>query len=98
MPFAPSGSRGYRCDMASPTISIFARLPVPGQAKTRLIPAVGEEGAARGYARLLHHTVAQVRASGVPFASIARAQPRRKALVVSLLASGMRGSPTSILY
>jgi rSAM/selenodomain-associated transferase 1 len=53
--------------MASPTISIFARLPVPGQAKTRLIPAVGEEGAARVYARLLNHTVAQVRASGVPF-------------------------------
>ena len=67
MSFAPSGSRGYRCGMASPTISIFARLPVPGQAKTRLIPAVGEEGAARVYARLLHHTVAQVRASGVPF-------------------------------
>ncbi|MCH2486240.1 MAG: TIGR04282 family arsenosugar biosynthesis glycosyltransferase [Erythrobacter sp.] len=53
--------------MASPTLSIFARLPVPGRAKTRLIPAVGEEGAARIYARLLNHTVAQVRASGLPF-------------------------------
>ena len=53
--------------MASPTISIFARLPVPGKAKTRLIPAIGEEGAARVYARLLNHTVAQVEASGLPF-------------------------------
>ena len=53
--------------MASPTISIFARLPVPGKAKTRLIPAIGEESASRVYARLLNHTVAQVEASGLPF-------------------------------
>ena len=53
--------------IARPTVSIFARLPVPGQVKTRLIPALGKEEAARVYARLLDHTVTQVRASGLPF-------------------------------
>ena len=51
----------------TPTISIFARLPVPGKAKTRLIPALGPEGAARVYARLLGHTINEVRESGLPF-------------------------------
>ena len=53
--------------MVSPKLSIFARLPVPGKVKTRLIPAVGEEGAARIYARLLAHTVEVARASGLDF-------------------------------
>jgi rSAM/selenodomain-associated transferase 1 len=33
-------------------IIVFARAPVPGQAKRRLIPALGEEGAARLYQAL----------------------------------------------
>lgn len=53
--------------MVSPKLSIFARLPVPGKVKTRLIPAVGEEGAARIYARLLAHTVEVARESGLDF-------------------------------
>jgi hypothetical protein len=53
--------------MVSPKLSIFARLPVPGQVKTRLIPAVGEEGAARIYARLLAHTVEVAKESGLDF-------------------------------
>lgn len=48
-------------------LSVFARLPVPGKVKTRLVPALGEEGAARLYARLLAHTVAVARDSGLPF-------------------------------
>lgn len=52
---------------ASPRLVIFARLPVPGQAKTRLIPALGEEGAARLYARLLNQTVEVAKQSGLPF-------------------------------
>ena len=28
-------------------VVVFTRYPVPGKAKTRLIPAIGEEGAAR---------------------------------------------------
>ena len=31
-------------------VQVFARAPVPGAAKTRLIPALGAEGAARGAA------------------------------------------------
>lgn len=53
--------------MASPKLSIFARLPVPGKVKTRLIPALGEEGAARLYARLLAQTVEVAKDSGLDF-------------------------------
>lgn len=51
--------------MRAPRLVIFARLPVPGEVKTRLIPALGEEGAARIYARLLEHTIAEARSSGL---------------------------------
>jgi hypothetical protein len=37
-------------------ILIFAKAPVPGQVKTRLIPALGEEGAARLAQRMLLDT------------------------------------------
>lgn len=53
--------------MAEPLISIFARWPEPGKAKTRLIPAFGADGAAAVYTKLLAHTVEVARASGVPF-------------------------------
>lgn len=53
--------------MADTLISIFARWPEPGKAKTRLIPAFGAEGAAAIYTKLLAHTVKVARASGVPF-------------------------------
>lgn len=51
----------------TPEIAIFARWPEPGKAKTRLIPALGAEGAAKLYARLLELTVREARASGLPF-------------------------------
>ena len=38
-------------------IIIFAKAPVPGAAKTRLIPALGEWGAARLHARLVRHAL-----------------------------------------
>ncbi len=41
------------------TIIVFARLPLPGQAKTRLVPALGENGAAALATRMLHHAVTQ---------------------------------------
>lgn len=40
-------------------IVIFAKAPVPGRVKTRLIPAMGEIGAARLAHRMLLETVAQ---------------------------------------
>lgn len=48
-----------------PRIVIFAKIPVAGLVKTRLIPALGAQGAARLAAALLDHTVAQALSSGV---------------------------------
>jgi rSAM/selenodomain-associated transferase 1 len=45
-------------------IIVFARAPVPGAAKTRLIPALGKWGAARLHARLVRHAVRTALASG----------------------------------
>jgi uncharacterized protein len=45
-------------------IIVFAKAPVPGRVKTRLIPALGAEGAADLAARMLHDTWAT--ASAVP--------------------------------
>ena len=53
--------------MSSVRLSVFARLPIPGKVKTRLIPALGEEGAARLYARMLAHTVDVAQQSGLDF-------------------------------
>jgi len=43
---------------------LFARYPVPGLCKTRLIPAFGPEGAARLHRRLAEHAAAVARAAG----------------------------------
>jgi rSAM/selenodomain-associated transferase 1 len=52
----------------TPTIALFARFPSPGVAKTRLIPALGADGAARLHRLLVERTLATIRASGVPVA------------------------------
>lgn len=39
---------------------LFTKAPVPGQAKTRLIPALGDEGAAELQRRMTRHTVDMV--------------------------------------
>ena len=49
---------------ASPTLVLFAKYPIPGYAKTRLIPALGPEGAARIHRHLTERTVATLIASG----------------------------------
>ncbi len=38
-------------------ILVFTRAPIPGKTKTRLIPALGETGAARLHAELIHRTL-----------------------------------------
>ena len=53
--------------MSAPRIALFARFPVPGRAKTRLIPALGEAGAAALHRKLVELTVAAARASGLPY-------------------------------
>jgi uncharacterized protein len=42
-------------------IIVFTRYPEPGNAKTRLIPALGTEGAADLHRRMTEHTIAQAR-------------------------------------
>ena len=42
---------------------VMAKAPMPGFAKTRLIPALGADGAARLAARLLEHTLNEARAA-----------------------------------
>lgn len=49
---------------ARTALIVFAKAPVAGQAKTRLMPALGAEGAAALAARLLQHTLAAAQASG----------------------------------
>ena len=46
-------------------IVIFAKAPVPGKVKTRLIPALGAEGAARLATEMLHRTAEQALESDV---------------------------------
>ena len=50
-----------------PRIALFTRFPTPGQAKTRLIPALGDVGAAAVHRRLTERTLGVVRSSGLPF-------------------------------
>lgn len=38
-------------------VMVFARAPIPGQVKTRLIPVLGEAGAADLHAAMLQHTL-----------------------------------------
>ncbi len=46
-------------------ILIFAKAPIPGLAKTRLIPALGAEGAAQLYANMLQTKVQEIGASSL---------------------------------
>ncbi|WP_206675229.1 TIGR04282 family arsenosugar biosynthesis glycosyltransferase [Alteripontixanthobacter muriae] len=50
-----------------PHLALFARYPEPGQCKTRLIPALGQRGAADMHRKLVERTLAVMRASGLPF-------------------------------
>ena len=46
-------------------VIVFARAPVSGAAKTRLIPALGADGAARFHARVVERALATARAAGL---------------------------------
>ena len=70
MPSAPvpRAWRGYinSMDDRPPHGVIFARAPLAGECKTRLVPALGRDGAARLQARLIRRTVATVVAAMGP--------------------------------
>ena len=50
----------------TPRVVLFTRWPEPGRAKTRLIPALGPDGAAALHRRLTGRALAAMRASGLP--------------------------------
>jgi hypothetical protein len=50
---------------AEALVIVFARAPVPGQVKTRLVPVLGARGAASLYARLAERTVRVARAARI---------------------------------
>ena len=52
--------------MRKPRIIIFAKAPVPGRVKTRLIPALGEAGAAKLAYDMLQAAVAEALAARLP--------------------------------
>lgn len=47
--------------MSKDVLVIFTRYPIPGATKTRLIPALGESGAAELHRRMVEHTIGEVR-------------------------------------
>jgi len=49
------------------SVGIFARPPVPGNVKTRLIPDIGPDKAARVYRYCLEYTLAVARQSGLDY-------------------------------
>ena len=51
--------------MKQPVLIMFTRYPQPGRAKTRLIPALGAEGAAELHRRLTEKTLATLRTTGL---------------------------------
>lgn len=51
---------------ATPMLVLFAKFPVPGYAKTRLIPGIGADRAARVHRHLTERTLATLLASGGP--------------------------------
>jgi len=50
---------------AEAALIVFARAPVPGRVKTRLVPMLGERGAALLHARMVERTVRTAAASGI---------------------------------
>jgi hypothetical protein len=71
-------------------IVVFAKQPVPGRVKTRLIPALGAEGAAGLAAEMLATTVDAALATGLPVELCGEPDPSRwyRGAPVSLSAQG----------
>jgi rSAM/selenodomain-associated transferase 1 len=61
---SPPAATGFTCGSGSGALAVIAKEPVAGAAKTRLIPALGAEGAARLAAAMLGDTLAMVRSAG----------------------------------
>jgi len=65
-------------------VIVMAKAPVAGYAKTRLIPALGAEGAAQLAERLLRHAIAQALAAGIGPVELCCAPDARHAVFAEL--------------
>lgn len=61
--------------MTPTRIVIFAKAPLPGKAKTRLTPALGEKGAARLAQKMLLATVREAQAAGLAMPELCTTPP-----------------------
>lgn len=57
---SPGAMTGATCDALIPTLILFTRVPKAGLAKTRLIPALGEQGAAEFQWHLLERLLREL--------------------------------------
>jgi rSAM/selenodomain-associated transferase 1 len=57
--------RGATRKKSEPALIVFARAPEPGRVKTRVVPLLGEKGAARLHARLVEQTLDTALAAGI---------------------------------
>jgi rSAM/selenodomain-associated transferase 1 len=65
-------------------VALFAKAPIAGLAKTRLIPALGPEGAAALHARMVRHALTAATAAGVGEVSVWCAPSREHPFFASL--------------
>ena len=61
--------------MTEPRLVLFTRFPTPGQAKTRLIPALGADGAAALHRRLTERTLVAMYAASLPIELLVTGAP-----------------------
>ena len=78
--------------MSGTRIIVFAKAPVPGKVKTRLIPALGEEGAAALARAMLLHTIEEARLAGVGKPEICVDPPPCDPVWQGLMPAGFRVS------
>jgi rSAM/selenodomain-associated transferase 1 len=71
-------------------IVIFAKAPVAGKAKTRLIPMLGEKGAARLAQRMLADTVVHAKAAGLGMPELCATPPASDGAWTEFLPAGVR--------
>lgn len=68
-------------------VVVMAKSPRPGLAKTRLVPALGADGAARLAARMLQHALAEAVASGIGPVALSAAPDEHDELLCSAAAA-----------
>lgn len=78
--------------MRPPRIVIFAKAPEAGLCKTRLIPALGEQGAARLARRLLEYTLSQAVGANVGPVELCMSHPASEAWRGVAIPHGVRRS------